>query len=121
MLKWLLITAITLVSATLLMFVSAYIAIFAETAAYYQVSVSKVIFLSNTFNIFYLIISPFIFPFLKRRYYLIVQIAVALIAVGCLGRYFAGTHYDSSLIFSILVAIAHVPIITAPYGLLGLF
>lgn len=121
MLKWLLITAITLVSATLLMFVSAYIAIFAETAAFYQTSVSNVIFLSNTFNIFYLIISPFIFPFLKRRYYIIVQIAIALIAIGCLGRYFAGTNYSSSLIFSILVAIAHVPIITAPYGLLGLF
>lgn len=121
MLKWLLITAITLVSTTLLMFVSAYIAIFAETAAYYQVSVSLVILLSNTFNIFYLVISPFLFPFLKKRYYIIVQIAVVLIAIGCIGRYFSGTFYTASLVFSIIVAIAHVPIITAPYGLLGLF
>ena len=121
MLKWVLITAITLVSATLLMFVSAYIAIFAEAASYYNTSVTKVIFLSNTFNIFYLIISPLLFPFLKKRFYIIVQIAIVLIALGCLGRYIAGTDYNAALVFSIIVAVAHVPIITAPYGLLGLF
>jgi len=103
------------------MFVAAYIAIFNEAAAYYGVTISKVVLLSNTFNMFYLIITPFIFPWLKKKYTLIVQIAVVLIALGCLGRYLCQGSYNTALVWSILVAISHVPVITAPYGLLGLF
>lgn len=82
---------------------------------------SDVVFLSNTFNIFYLVISPFLFPFLKKKFYMIVQLATALIAIGCLGRFICGSNYTLAVVFSIIVAIAHIPIITAPYGLLGLF
>jgi hypothetical protein len=120
-LKWLLIISITLVSSTLLMFVAAYIAIFNEAAAYYRVSISKIVLLSNTFNMFYLLITPIIFPWLKKKYSLIVQIAVVLIAIGCLGRYLCLDNYVVALVWSIIVAISHVPVITAPYGLLGLF
>jgi hypothetical protein len=120
-LKWLLITSITLVSTSLLMFVSAYIAVLNEVAEYYGVTVSKVILLSNTFNIFYLIIAPIIFPWLKKKYTTIVRIAVIIIAIGCLGRYLCKRRYILSLIFSIMVAIGHIPIITAPYGLLNMF
>lgn len=70
---------------------------------------------------FYLLITPIIFPWLKRRYSIIVQIAVSLIALGCLGRYLCVGSYNAALGWSIVVAIAHVPVITAPYGLLGLF
>lgn len=120
-LKWLLIISITLVSTTLLMFVAAYIAIFNEAASYYKASISDVILLSNTFNIFYLVISPLIFPWLKRKYMIIVQVAVIMVAVGCVGRYLCKDAYNAALFWSIIVAIGHVPILTAPYGLLGMF
>jgi hypothetical protein len=121
MLEWLLICSITLVSTTLLMFVSAQYAIYPAAAKYYNVSVEKVILLSYSFNLFYLIISPFIFPFLKKKYSIIVKVATVLMSIGCIGRYMAGQNYDWALAMSVLVGIAHVPIITAPYGLLGMF
>lgn len=121
MLKWLLITSITLVSTTLLMFISAHYAIYKEASAFYSVSIEKVILLSYSFNIFYLIISPIIFPFLKKNFSIIVKIATILIAIGCVGRYLAAQNYNLALGMSVLVGIAHVPIITAPYGLLALF
>lgn len=77
--------------------------------------------MSNTFNIAYLIISPLLFPILKRRYFHIVFVCIVLIAIGCFARYSSSTDYKSAYVWSLLVAIAHVPIIAAPYGLLGLF
>lgn len=103
------------------MFVAAYIAIFNEAAEYFHVSISQIILLSNTFNIFYLIISPLIFPWLKRKYTIIVQVAVIMVTIGCVGRYLCKDAYNAALFWSIIVAIAHVPIITAPYGLLEMF
>ena len=41
--------------------------------------------------------------------------------IGSIGRYFAGENYEIALLMTIIVAIAHIPIITAPYGLLKLF
>lgn len=49
------------------------------------------------------------------------RVAVIATAVGAVGRYLLAPNYTASLIMSFLVAIAHVPIITAPYGLLKLF
>lgn len=90
-------------------------------AEYYQTSVSNIVLLSNTFNIFYLIISPILFSWLKKYYSRIVVIASVLVATGCTARYLSGDNYNLALASSILVAISHIPIITAPYGLLGLF
>lgn len=90
-------------------------------ADYYGHSITDVVALSNTFNIAYLIISPLLFPILKRRYFYIVFVSIVLIAIGCFARYSCKSDYNSAYIWSILVAVAHVPIITAPYGLLGLF
>jgi hypothetical protein len=120
-LKWLLITSITLVSTALLMFVSAYIAVFKEVGDFYVVSISKIVLLSNTFNISYLLIAPLLFSYLKQKYTFIVQVAVILIAIGSLGRYLSNDSYLPALFCSSIVAIAHIPIITAPYGLLELF
>ncbi len=68
-----------------------------------------------------MIVSPIIFSWLKKHYSMIVIIATVCVAIGCVGRYLVGDDYNLALAFSILVAISHVPIITAPYGLLGLF
>lgn len=38
-----------------------------------------------------------------------------------MGRYLCADDYKSALIMSSLVAVGHIPIITAPYGLLDLF
>ena len=122
MLNWLLIISITLVSTTMLMFLSAYIAILEPSTAYYSVSNrSQILLFSNSFNIFYLLISPLIFRILNKHYLPIVRIATFVTAVGCVGRYLFANNYTGALIMSFLVAIAHVPIITAPYGLLKLF
>ena len=77
--------------------------------------------LSNSFNIFYLIISPLIFSVLNKYYLPFVRIAVIATAFGAVGRYLFSPNYTIALVMSFLVAIAHVPIITAPYGLLKLF
>ena len=122
MLNWLLIISITMVSMTILMFLSAYIAILEPATSFFGVSSrSKILLFSNSFNIFYLLISPLIFRILNKHYLPIVRIATFVTALGCVGRYFYSNHYMGALVMSILVAIAHVPIITAPYGLLKLF
>ena len=116
-----LISAISIVSFTMMMFVSAFSSFLDQAAVYYEVSRGDVIFLANSFNICYLVISPFIFSILKKYYLPIVNIAVFATGIGCIGRYLAGTNYNWALFFSLMVGIAHVPIITAPYGLLSLF
>lgn len=120
-LSWLLITSITMVSTTMLAFVSAYIAIIPQIQEYYQQDRTYILLLSNTFNILYLIITPLIFSSLKKRYSILVIISVVLTAIGCVGRFLSFNNYMLSLVMSSLVAIGHIPIITAPYGLLDLF
>jgi hypothetical protein len=68
-----------------------------------------------------LIISPLLFPWLKKYFSVIVKIATIIVACGCIGRFLVHDNYIGSMFFSVVVGIAHVPIITAPYGLLGLF
>ena len=122
MLNWALIISITLVSTTMLMFLSAYLAILEPSIIFFRVSSrSQILLFSNSFNIFYLVISPLIFRKLNKYYLPIVRVAVLATAIGCVGRYLFGRDYLGSLVMSIIVAIAHVPIITAPYGLLKLF
>ena len=121
MYKWLLIISITMVSTSMLVFASAYLAIITETEQYYKKDRSSILLLSNSFNILYLIVTPFIFSSLKKRYSSLVLISVVLTAVGCVGRYLCENNYDVSLLMSSLVALGHIPIITAPYGLLDLF
>ena len=41
--------------------------------------------------------------------------------VGIFGRQLAGTNFHLALFMTAVVGVAHVPIITAPYGLLKLF
>lgn len=119
--EWILIISITMVSATILMFLSAFIAIPNEASVYYGVGKTQLLILYNSFNAAYLIISILLFPFLKRHYIKLVCISSVLITVGCVGRYLAGKNFTLALISTILVAISHVAIISAPYGLLKLF
>ena len=121
MLNWLLIVSITLVSTSMLIFASTYIAILPETSEYYNQDRSYILLLSNSFNILYLIITPFIFTMLKKKYCFLVIISVILTGIGCVGRYLCKANYTAALIMSSLVAIGHIPIITAPYGLFELF
>jgi len=80
-----------------------------------------VLLLSNCFNIFYIIISPLIFNILNKYYVKGVLISTVATGVAAIGRYLAGENYSICLLMTIIVAIAHIPIITAPYGLLKLF
>lgn len=120
--RWLLITSISLVSLAILMFLAAHLAVLNEAILFYDVeNRSSLILFVNLFNICYLIFTPILFSFMKNHYSTIVVSALMMIAVGCVGRYIAYTSYSGALISTILVAVAHVPIITAPYGLLELF
>ena len=121
MLNWLLIFSITLVSTAMLIFFTAYEAILHEAGAYYQKDRSLVILLFNCFPIMYLLITPCIFWILKKKYCLLVIISVILNGIGCVGRDFCKRDYTLAIIFSFVVAVGHIPIITAPYGLLSLF
>jgi len=80
-----------------------------------------VLLLSNAFNIFYVIISPLMFKAFNKHYFPFVVLSTIATGVAAVGRYIAGTNYSLALVMTIIVAIAHIPIITAPYGLLKLF
>ena len=117
--EWILISAISMVSLAILMFLGAHLAIFDEATLFYGVaSRSQIVLLSNIFNFSYLAFSPILFSVLKRYYLPIVTTSVICIGIGCTGRYLAGHDYQLALLCTILVGIAHVPIITAPYGIL---
>lgn len=77
--------------------------------------------LSNSFNIFYILISPLMFNYFNKNYFPCVVFSTLATGVASVGRYLAGTNYTIALIMTIVIAIAHIPIITAPYGLLKLF
>lgn len=66
-------------------------------------------------------ISPLLFPIFKRYYIHLVSASAVACCIGCVGRYYCETNFHMALSMSSIVAIAHVPIITAPYGLLKLF
>lgn len=110
-----------MVSTTMLVFVSAFIAILPEAGAYYNRDRSDILMLSNSFNILYLIVTPVIFASLRKHYSLLVHASILFTGIGCIGRYLCFNNYNASLIMSTFVAIGHIPIITAPYGLLDLF
>lgn len=76
---------------------------------------------SNLFNIFYLIISTVLFPYLKKYYSRIVKICVIGIAFGSIGRYLCGNDYKLALGMSMIVAICHMPIVNAPFNLVEIF
>lgn len=121
MLEWILIISITMVSVTMLMFLSAFISIPNEASLYYDADRSVILYFYNSFNVFYLVISLLLFPFLEKHYIKLVYVSTIMTSIGCVGRYFVGNDVTLALAMTSLVAIAHVPIITAPYGLLKLF
>lgn len=121
MLNWLLILSITMISASMLMFLSEFISITEQASDYYGITKESLLYFYNSFNLFYLILSPLVFTFVKKYYYEIVCGSVVLNFVGILGRFLAGNNFPLALFMTALVGIAHVPIITAPYGLLKLF
>ncbi len=103
------------------MIVGAFFAILPQAEEYYQQSRTMVLLLSNCFNIFYIIISPLIFNLLNKYYVKGVLISTLATGIAAVGRYLAAENYTICLFMTIVVAIAHIPIITAPYGLLKLF
>jgi hypothetical protein len=80
-----------------------------------------VLLLSNSFNIFHIVLTPLIFNSFNKHFFRFVLISTLATGVGVIGKYYAGTNYNLALFMTIIVAIAHIPIISAPYGLLKLF
>lgn len=61
------------------------------------------------------------FKAFNKHYFRFVLLSTIATGVGVVGRYLVGSNYSLALAMTIIVAIAHIPIITAPYGLLKLF
>lgn len=80
-----------------------------------------VLLLLNSFCIFYITISPIIFHIFNKHYFWFVIVSTVVTALAFVGRYFAANDYGFSLAMAALLAIAHISIISAPYGLLKLF
>jgi hypothetical protein len=80
-----------------------------------------VLLFSNAFNIFYILISPLLFDSFNKHYFRYVLFSTVAVGIAAIGRYFAGNNYYLALFMTSIIAIAHIPIITAPYGLLKLF
>ena len=69
----------------------------------------------------YIIITPFIFNLFRKHYINGIIISATATGIAAVGRYLAGTDYTLCIVMTAIVAVAHIPIITAPYGLLKLF
>ena len=121
LLEWALILAVTSVSVTMLMIVGTYLAILPEAMEFYNQSRTMVLLLANIFNIGYVVITPLIFNFFNKNYIKGILIATFATAIAAIGRFLAEENYTLSLIMTAVVAVSHIPIITAPYGLLKLF
>jgi hypothetical protein len=77
--------------------------------------------MSTIFSVVYVILAPLIFPFLKKRYFCLVQFSIILIVVGCIGRYLSRTAYLPGMIWTAVGAVGHVALVTAPYAIIPLF
>jgi hypothetical protein len=121
LLAWSLILSVTLVSVQMLMVVGAFLAILPQAEEYYNTNQTMILLFSNAFNIFHVIITPPLFDSINRHYLWYVATSTAITGVAGVGRYFAGQNYAAALVWTSIIAIAHIPIITAPYGLLKLF
>jgi hypothetical protein len=121
LLAWCLILSVTLVSVTMLMIVGAFLAVLPQAEEYYGTSQSMILLFSNAFNIFYILVSPLFFDSFSRHYLRYLAISTVAAGIGAVGRYLAGQNYAVALGMTSVIAIAHIPIITAPYGLLKLF
>jgi hypothetical protein len=121
LLAWCLIFSVTLVSVTMLMIIGAFLAILPQAEEYYQTNQTMVLLLSNSFNIFYIVVSPLLFDSFSKHYLRYLIISTIAAGIGAIGRYMAGENYTLALLMTSVIAIAHIPIITAPYGLLKLF
>ena len=80
-----------------------------------------VLLLLNSFCIFYIIISPLIFHIFSKHYFWFVIVSSIATGLAFVGRYFAANDYTYSLAMATVLAIAHISVISAPYGLLKLF
>lgn len=120
-LEWGLILSVTSVSVTMLMMIGTYIAILDEAQSFYSVDRTNILLLINIFNIGYIFITPFIFNIFNKYYVSGILISTVATGIAAVGRYLAEQDYTLSLIMTTIVAVAHIPIITAPYGLLKLF
>jgi hypothetical protein len=89
-LEWGLILSVTSVSLTLLMILGTFFAILPQAQEYYSESRTKVLLMSNCFNIFYVLISPFIFNLINKYYIKGVILSSIATGVGAIGRYLAG-------------------------------
>ncbi len=113
--------SVTMVSVTMLMIVSTFFAILPQAELFYGQSRTKILLMSNSFNIFYIMVSPLMFRSFSKNYMFYVLLSTILTGFGAFGRYMAGENYETALAMTIIIAVAHIPIITAPYGLLKLF
>lgn len=121
LLEWGLILSVTSVSVTMLMMVGTFFAILPEAEEFYGQNRTMILLFSNSFNIFYIIVSPILFRAFNKHYFPFVLFSTFATGLGAVGRYLAGDNYHMALFMTIIVAVAHIPIITAPYGLLKLF
>ena len=121
MMEWVLILSVTSVSVTMMMMVGTFLAIIPQTMLYYSVTRTAVVLLASIFNIGYVVMAPFIFFRFNNNYFAGIILATVVTGGAAIGRYLAGPNYMVSLGLTIVVAIAHIMTISAPYGLLKLF
>jgi hypothetical protein len=119
--KWVLVISLGLLSTGISMFISAYNVVERDIATYYSVKKSKISLMSNLFNIVYLLLAPLLFPLIKKKYMCFVHFSIVFVFVGSIGRYLCKDAYVAAMVWTTLVAIANVIIVTAPFGLMPLF
>ena len=85
-LKWLLISSVTLVSTTMLLFLAQFLAILDLTKDYYGTSISNVLQFSNTFNLFHIILTPLLFKSMEKHYLTFIIGSVLMMGVGLIVR-----------------------------------
>ena len=120
-LSWTLIIGVTMVSTTMLMFLAQFFAMLQLSSKYYDVSISSILLFAESFNIFHIFLTPFLFRPMENHLTKFIMGSALMMGLGLVIRTAGYNNYTIALLGSLLVSLSHIPIIAAPYGLLKLF
>lgn len=87
-LKWLLISSVTLISTTMLLFLAEFLAILDLSKDYYDTSIPNILQFSNVFNIFHIILTPLLFKAMEKHYLSFIVGSVMMMGLGLMIRTF---------------------------------
>lgn len=87
MLKWGLLLSVSLLVCALEMFPKVYELASREAVVYYQTDRSNILIVPGMFTLLYILLTPVLLPFFRAYYVIIMQVAISLAGISCIGQY----------------------------------